>query len=398
MKRPQTNIPTTERKIPRSGTNVTPANYPNHRVNICTRTNERRFTVPYKNEIDNHTNYLKQIIKGKMQTMCTNQNANLRCVNFADTQVFVDYMIFDRENVNDRIKFADKCYTPISSIDQNIVTIRLDGKGQLPNFCEGLGDGRLGNGVHNIKKNVFIPIVVNNYVTSGGEHAAHVVNAFKHNSILYCFNPWGGVVTNNHPDADIFEAIRLLYGCTRKIVYKGEYLQLHNQPTRGSCASWGSFFGEVMYSILLQDHNNNNNRNNNNHMNTNNVNNRNNRNNRNNSNTNMNNTTTNSNTNMNNRNNMNTRNNNFLSTINSNYKLDMLIGQHLRPGSHGFTPVTFFKRVRMAYQNRNQNQNGGSTNLPESEFLPIQRKYVRRQGNNNLYYNTNLRNHRELIG
>lgn len=361
MKRPQNVLSTSERKIPRSGTDKTPDNYSNHRVNICTRTNERRFTVPYKNEIENNTNYLKQIIKAKLQTTCTDQNANFRCVNFADTQVFVDYMVFDRRNGNERIKYARHCHTPKSSVDQDITTIPLDSKGQIPNFCEGLGNGT------NIKRSVFIPVVVNTYTPNRTEHNSHVINAFKHNSILYCFNPWGGAVTRALPDADIFEKIRVLYRCSRKIVYKGAYLQLHDHPSRGSCASWGSFFGEMMYNLLLQD-------------------------------TNM--IDSNNNTIMGNSTNSNSNNTNTnrirLSMINTNTKLGVLIAQQLHPGSQGFTPDTFFKRVRMKTKKRDQHQNLVTIDAPIPEYAPIQRRYVKPPRTGRVHNNIRIR--RELLG
>ena len=102
---------------------------------------------------------------------------------------------------------------------------------------------------------VMIAVGVTNYLldeTANSVHNGHMICAFKHMNILYCFNPWGEAYKLRYlslPDEAIWERLRILYKCEKSIVYTGYNFQ--QQDPKGACVGFGYNFGTHMYSYIL---------------------------------------------------------------------------------------------------------------------------------------------------
>jgi len=84
-------------------------------------------------------------------------------------------------------------------------------------------------------------------------HSKHAMCAFKHQNILFCFNPWGSAYVNNRnllPDDQIWEDLKRKYKCTDIVVYTGVNLQEHN--SFGLCTGFSINFGSHMFTEMCK--------------------------------------------------------------------------------------------------------------------------------------------------
>jgi hypothetical protein len=106
-------------------------------------------------------------------------------------------------------------------------------------------------------KNVLALVAVTNYLPPDRNiHNNHAIGAFRHNDILFCFNPWGEeyIYKNERsgnvlPDNHIWEYLRKRYGCHTAFVYTGDNFQQSN--TKGACVGFVSEFGSHMFNFML---------------------------------------------------------------------------------------------------------------------------------------------------
>lgn len=106
-------------------------------------------------------------------------------------------------------------------------------------------------------KNVFALVAVTNYLPPDQNlHKNHAISAFRHNDILFCFNPWGEeyIYTNKRsgnvlPDHHVWEYLRKRYRCHTAFVYTGDNFQQTN--TKGACVGFASEFGSHMFNFML---------------------------------------------------------------------------------------------------------------------------------------------------
>ena len=107
--------------------------------------------------------------------------------------------------------------------------------------------------LHKIKQrqpvpNACILLAMYNYDTSG-MHTGHAMGAFKHYDTLYCFNAWGEL--SKPSDHLIWDKIKRMYKCTKKIVYTGWSFQLSERNNKGACVGYTSNFCSLMYVYIL---------------------------------------------------------------------------------------------------------------------------------------------------
>lgn len=141
------------------------------------------------------------------------------------------------------------------------VTKTIKGKeGTFHRFENGLSANmRNRRGLLKKDHNVFALVAVENYLPPDqtSSHKNHSISAFRHNNILFCFNPWGEyyVTTDKRssqvlPDNQIWEYLRKLYNCKSVFVYTGHNFQKSNTTT-GVCVGVSSEFGSHMFNFLL---------------------------------------------------------------------------------------------------------------------------------------------------
>jgi len=101
-----------------------------------------------------------------------------------------------------------------------------------------------------IPTNAMVVVFVSDYLHTG-VHRNHALAAFKHDNVLFCFNPWGeAYVGQNVPDDIIWETLRKEYRCPMKVVYTGPNFQAQN--TNGACLGLSVDFGSYMYNHLFR--------------------------------------------------------------------------------------------------------------------------------------------------
>jgi len=107
-------------------------------------------------------------------------------------------------------------------------------------------------------KDILMLVGVTNYLPPDqhSPHKNHAISAFRHNGILFCFNPWGEtyITTNQRssrvlPDNHIWERLRKQYQCHTAFVYTGHNFQQANSD--GACVGFASEFGSHMYNFML---------------------------------------------------------------------------------------------------------------------------------------------------
>jgi hypothetical protein len=163
--------------------------------------------------------------------------------------VFVDMHRFDVLRTHNTLSIVPETGTVI------------DSNGEPHAFRNGLSvnlrDRRGLNVVAANNQNVFALVGVTNYLPPDKNlHKNHAISAFRHNNVLFCFNPWGEqyIYENKRsgnvlPDNHIWEYLRKRYRCHTAFVYTGDNFQQSN--TKGACVGFASEFGSHVFNFML---------------------------------------------------------------------------------------------------------------------------------------------------